>query len=255
MASGTSSSRRSPVAARWLDRSPTCSESPRTRRGRCSTLLAQRLADEQVLLVLDNCEHLLDDCAVLVDTLVPAEPRPRDHRDEPAATRRPRRGRVAGAVDDGAGPRQRPTRSKTVGACDAVRLFCDRAARGRPGFALSAANAAMIATICAARRRHPARDRARRGTRPHDGARRHRRGSRQSLPSPHRREPHAPPPATDARGLGRLELRPAHRRRATGSSARCRCSPLRSPPRPPRPSAARRRSRHATRSPRSSIGR
>ena len=31
--------------------------------------LAHRLADDQVLMVLDNCEHLLDDCAVLVDTL------------------------------------------------------------------------------------------------------------------------------------------------------------------------------------------
>src|SRR3712207_3042389 len=32
--------------------------------------LARRIGDAEVLLVLDNCEHLLDACAVLVDSLV-----------------------------------------------------------------------------------------------------------------------------------------------------------------------------------------
>jgi predicted ATPase len=36
--------------------------------------LSRYLADRRMLLVLDNCEHLLDACAVLVDTLLEACP-------------------------------------------------------------------------------------------------------------------------------------------------------------------------------------
>lgn len=37
--------------------------------------LAQHLGDRRLLLVLDNCEHLLDACAVLVDSLLRSRPR------------------------------------------------------------------------------------------------------------------------------------------------------------------------------------
>ena len=110
-------------------------------------VLAQRLADDQVLLVLDNCEHLLDDCAVLVDTLSRQDPglviiaTSRQPLDVP--------GEIVWRVPSMTVPAHVASDSlEAVGACDAVRLFCDRAARGRPGFALSAGNAAAIATIC-----------------------------------------------------------------------------------------------------------
>jgi predicted ATPase/class 3 adenylate cyclase/DNA-binding CsgD family transcriptional regulator len=110
-------------------------------------VLAQRLTDDRVLLVLDNCEHLLDDCAVLVDTLS------RQSADLAiiATSRQPLDvpGEVVWRVPSMTVPAHAASDAlEAVGACDAVRLFCDRAARGRPGFALSAGNAGAIATIC-----------------------------------------------------------------------------------------------------------
>ena len=110
-------------------------------------VLAQHLAEDQMLLVLDNCEHLLDDCAVLVDSLSRQSPglaviaTSRQPLDVP--------GEVVWRVPSMTVPAHTAADSlEAVGACDAVRLFCDRAARGRPGFALSARNADAIATIC-----------------------------------------------------------------------------------------------------------
>ena len=107
-------------------------------------MLALRLANEQVLLVLDNCEHLLDDCAVLVDTLLRQSPglaiiaTSRQPLDVP--------GEVVWRVPSMTVPAYAASDSlDAVGGVDAVRLFCDRAARGRPGFALSAGNAAAVA--------------------------------------------------------------------------------------------------------------
>jgi non-specific serine/threonine protein kinase len=37
-------------------------------------VLVSYLADKQLLLVLDNCEHLLGECAALVARLLPAAP-------------------------------------------------------------------------------------------------------------------------------------------------------------------------------------
>ncbi len=109
--------------------------------------LAARLAEEQVLLVLDNCEHLLDDCAVLVDTLSRRCP----DLGIVATSRQPLD--VPGEVVWRVPSMTVPTHTDidtldAVGACDAVRLFCERAARGRPGFTLSPTNAMAIATIC-----------------------------------------------------------------------------------------------------------
>ena len=84
-------------------------------------------------LVLDNCEHMLDDVAVLTDALL---------RRCPAATviatsREPLR--VAGEVTYHIGP---------LDIDDAMRLFCDRAALARPGVDLLAERAAEVETIC-----------------------------------------------------------------------------------------------------------
>ena len=97
--------------------------------------------------MLDNCEHLLDDCAVLVDTLSRQSPgltilaTSRQPLDVP--------GEVVWRVPSMTVPAHTAADTlEAVGACDAVRLFCERAARGRPGFTLSSANAGLIATIC-----------------------------------------------------------------------------------------------------------
>jgi predicted ATPase len=39
------------------------------------TVLAEFLQDNELLLVLDNCEHLVDACAMLVNDVLRAAPR------------------------------------------------------------------------------------------------------------------------------------------------------------------------------------
>ncbi|HSK19480.1 MAG TPA: BTAD domain-containing putative transcriptional regulator [Longimicrobiales bacterium] len=103
------------------------------------------LGDRSLTLVLDNCEHLVDTCAALADTLLRACPHLRI-----IATSREALG-VAGerawlvpplalpAPDDGL---------DALASSDAVRLFVDRARDVLPSFTLSAANARVIADIC-----------------------------------------------------------------------------------------------------------
>jgi len=110
--------------------------------------LANRISSDPVLIVLDNCEHLLDDSAALVDALSRRCPSlvilatSRQPLDVP--------GEVVWRVPSMTLPAsQNPETVDVVGACDAVQLFCDRAGRSRPGFALSLDNARAVVTICA----------------------------------------------------------------------------------------------------------
>ncbi len=103
-------------------------------------------------------------------------------------------------------------------AAAAVRLFAERATRGRAGHPVRRAGHR-------GRRRHlrpPRRPAAghRAGRRPRPGARRHpdRHPPRRPLPPAHRRLAHRPAPPADAPGRRRLELRPAGRRGAAASS-------------------------------------
>ena len=68
-------------------------------------VIVVRLADRATLIVLDNCEHLLEPVARARSTRCCGAARGSRRRDESRAARRPRRGRVARAVDDG--PRRR----------------------------------------------------------------------------------------------------------------------------------------------------
>jgi predicted ATPase len=102
------------------------------------------------LLVLDNCEHLVAACAGLADVLVEACPGVRL-----LATSREPLG-VAGEavwpvpplpVPPGAAAGALPPAADLT-RCAAVRLFAERAAAVRPGFAVAAGNAAAVAQIC-----------------------------------------------------------------------------------------------------------
>ena len=59
--------------------------------------LTEQLRDVSALIVVDNCEHLLDGVATVIETLLNAAPAARHHH-EPRGARRVGRGRVAGAV-------------------------------------------------------------------------------------------------------------------------------------------------------------
>ncbi|MEV0150179.1 MULTISPECIES: BTAD domain-containing putative transcriptional regulator [unclassified Nonomuraea] len=114
--------------------------------------LVAALAGRDLLLVLDNCEHLVEAAAELADALLAACPALRV-----LATSREALGitgeRVLPVAPLSLPP---PGASGLLGRPDdllgypAVRLFADRAAAVRPGFAVDVANAAAVAGVCRA---------------------------------------------------------------------------------------------------------
>ncbi|MGP3979609.1 ATP-binding protein [Streptomyces sp. KR80] len=111
-------------------------------------VLIDHLGDKRVLVVLDNCEHLLPECAVLADRLLRATSGLRI-----LATSRQVLG-VAGeqtmAVPALDLPHARsPRRSAgSLAQCDAVRLFADRAGAILPEFAVTEANRDAVERVC-----------------------------------------------------------------------------------------------------------
>uniref|UniRef100_UPI003F9AD9E8 LuxR C-terminal-related transcriptional regulator n=1 Tax=Mycobacterium sp. TaxID=1785 RepID=UPI003F9AD9E8 len=96
--------------------------------------LIRFLAARQMLMVLDNCEHLLDASAALINDLLAAS-----SRLTLLATSREPIG-VAGEVS------WRVPSLSLDG--EAIELFSDRARHARPDFAVSAENAATVGEIC-----------------------------------------------------------------------------------------------------------
>jgi predicted ATPase/class 3 adenylate cyclase len=108
--------------------------------------IAEFLRTRVLLLVLDNCEHLLDATARLADAIL---------RDAPGV-------RIVATSREGLaveGERVVPLRSlpvpdpafaelEQVAASEAVRLFGERAEAARPGFSLEPGNATAVADIC-----------------------------------------------------------------------------------------------------------
>ncbi|WP_324674713.1 LuxR family transcriptional regulator [Mycobacterium sp. 663a-19] len=102
----------------------------------CSTMeLLQRFFDEKkMLLLLDNCEHLLDACVTLVVELLATCPR----LTVMATSREP-----LGV------PGELSWRVPSLNFADeAVELFADRARRARPEFTITVDNTAVVEEIC-----------------------------------------------------------------------------------------------------------
>ncbi|MBX6381868.1 MAG: winged helix-turn-helix domain-containing protein [Microbispora sp.] len=93
----------------------------------------EHLRDGRTLLVVDNCEHVVDDVAVLVERLAAACPRLRV-----LATSREALA-IPGEVQIAVGP---------LAGEFAVRLFAERARAVRPSFTLDAETAAVVESIC-----------------------------------------------------------------------------------------------------------
>jgi predicted ATPase/class 3 adenylate cyclase len=102
------------------------------------------IGSRQLLLVLDNCEHLLYACAVVADALLQACPRLKI-----LVTSREALG-VQGEVAWRVRPLSLPVDSghETLAESEAGRLFLERAAAARPEFALTTLNAPAIAQVC-----------------------------------------------------------------------------------------------------------
>jgi len=102
------------------------------------------LSGKHVLIVLDNCEHLLDAAAEIAEAILLAAPRVR----------------VLATSREGlavAGEHVRPVRPlgiatesnlEAIAACEAVRLFAERAAAAHPSFVVDSTNATFVAEIC-----------------------------------------------------------------------------------------------------------
>lgn len=109
--------------------------------------VAAELAPREMLLVLDNCEHVIGAAAALADVLLRSAPR----LTILATSREPLRvpGEVVFRVPSLAIPD--PDVASTPEALldyEAVRLFVDRAGSAASGFALDETNAAAVARIC-----------------------------------------------------------------------------------------------------------
>ncbi len=112
-----------------------------------TAVLIDHLRGKSLLLLLDNCEHLVEGCARIAEALVSACPDLRI-----LVTSREVLG-IAGEVDYHIPSMRTPDPAHLPALpelmkVDSVRLFLERAAAVRNGFQLTDANAAFVAQIC-----------------------------------------------------------------------------------------------------------
>ncbi len=109
--------------------------------------LAKYVRERQLLLVLDNCEHLLHACAGLAKHLLQSGPRltilatSREHLHVAGETTYPM---PSLSVPDA----QNAIPVEALAQFESVRLFIDRAEAAQPTFRLTAQNASAVADIC-----------------------------------------------------------------------------------------------------------
>jgi predicted ATPase/DNA-binding SARP family transcriptional activator len=111
------------------------------------TRVVTALAGKRLLLVLDNCEHLIAAAAALVDQVLGGCPAVRIV----ATSREPLgiTGETLWPVEPLALPPPGAAAAEAM-ECASVRLLVDRAAAVRPGFAVDARNVAAVVAICRA---------------------------------------------------------------------------------------------------------
>jgi predicted ATPase/class 3 adenylate cyclase/DNA-binding CsgD family transcriptional regulator len=108
-------------------------------------LLADVLAESRLLVVLDNCEHLLDGCARVAEAVVRGGgPRVLTTSREPLGAA----GETVWRIPPLALPPSSEADPERLRAFDAVRLFVERAASSVPEFRLDAETAPAVAHIC-----------------------------------------------------------------------------------------------------------
>lgn len=106
-----------------------------------------RLADARALVIVDNCEHLLDESAMLIEALLRGCP----PLQVMTTSRQPLNlpGEVTWRVPSLRGPKANEVSTvASLAQYDAVQLFVDRALRARPNFAVTNENVAHVAMIC-----------------------------------------------------------------------------------------------------------
>jgi predicted ATPase len=109
--------------------------------------LVKLSVERRMLLVLDNCEHLIEACADLARQLLQAGP----HLKILSSSREPLRiaGETTYSVPALATPdAAQPITVDRLVQFEAARLFADRAGAAQPSFRVTAQNAAAVADIC-----------------------------------------------------------------------------------------------------------
>lgn len=109
--------------------------------------IKDRLKAQNLLLILDNCEHLLDACAMLADTILRSCPDIKilATSREGLGISGEQRYRVPSLSLPNIDLRSSPLR---INDYEAVRLFVDRAQLHQPQFAVTTANETALASIC-----------------------------------------------------------------------------------------------------------
>jgi len=109
--------------------------------------LTDALRLKSLLLLWDNCEHLVDACARLAESLLRACPGLRllaTSRESLAIS-----GEAVLPVPSLSLPPARAATPEALAGCESVRLFVDRATSALPAFRLSDGNAPAVAQVCA----------------------------------------------------------------------------------------------------------
>jgi predicted ATPase/DNA-binding SARP family transcriptional activator/DNA-binding CsgD family transcriptional regulator len=108
--------------------------------------LVHSMRSKEQLVVMDNCEHLIEATALLVDTLLDACPRLRIL----ATSREPLdvAGELNWPVTSLSVPDGQPSTVEEVEGYEAVRLFVERARHRNPAFSLTPQNAPAVVRIC-----------------------------------------------------------------------------------------------------------
>ena len=109
-------------------------------------LLIEHLESGEMLLILDNCEHVIGTCAALANALLEGCPGLKVLTTSRESLRL--YGEVSWLVPPLSVPKEDAQSFEDLAGNEAVRLFAERARAVSPGFALSYANASAVARIC-----------------------------------------------------------------------------------------------------------
>ena len=129
-------------ASEYVDLPPTTFTKPLPTSRAATLRLVDVIGDRRILLVLDNCEHLVQEVAGLVDSLLAACPRLRvlTTSREPLS--------IPGEHLHPVGPLGMPPEDSVDDEYPAIQLFVDRARAVRPDFELTDANRESVGEIC-----------------------------------------------------------------------------------------------------------
>ena len=108
--------------------------------------IVARLRDTEAMLIVDNCEHVVEAAADTIAALLRSCPRLRILAT--SQTRLGVPGEASWPVPPLTVPEPEPADPQAAAGAESVRLFCDRAALARPEFRLTAGNVAAVGDIC-----------------------------------------------------------------------------------------------------------